>query len=196
VGSSLWGGSALQNIAIPVAIADLNSETSHVSSPTWQKVIAALMDYGRLPDTGFTAALNARASADSAVVNAFFHATPDAMGCFTLIGPEALKAMRAWDTEPTNTTHGVRVAPLRRARTDLKHGLSSDKADTACCPAAIADLQGLDSATPSQIAASSTDTHQVSIIGNLDGYRIAYLNAFFFQFNTKNFSPVLAVQGE
>jgi hypothetical protein len=129
-------------------------------------------------------------------MDSFFNAVPDAQGCYTSTEPaEARRAMRAWDTEPVSTAHGVRLAPLRRAISDLVHGLNSDKGDTACYPAAIADLKSLESATPGQIAASSKVIHQSSTIRNLDGFRIAYVNGFFSQFDYKTFFPVLEVGG-
>jgi hypothetical protein len=139
-----------------MVMADLRSDASQARLPTGRKVTAALEDYESLPDANFTAALNARANADTAVIDAYFRAVPDAKGCHTSTEPEeARRAMRAWVTQPANNALGVRLAPLRRAIADLKHGLSSDKGDTACYPAVITDLQSLESATLSQLAAST-----------------------------------------
>lgn len=197
VGSSLSSGEAGQNANIPMVLADLSSEPGQASLPSSEKVIAILRDYEMLPDTGYTAALSARANAEEAAIDAYFHTTPDVNSCFPLTGRNGLKAERAWDNEPADNTQGVRILPLRLAIADLSEGLKSDKGDTACYPAAIADLQGLESATPGEVKAASTPwpaTPRPSN-GDLDGDRIFYLNDFFAQSVAKKASSVLSTPG-
>lgn len=190
ISSSLWGGSALQNAAIPMAIADLRSDKSQARSPTWRKVIATLADYEDMPAADVTPAMNARAAADAATIDAFFHALPDASGCISM-GPGVLKASQDWETEPKTTARGVRVPPLRRAIADLQRGLRSDSGDTACYLAAIADLHSLESATRPQISSSRWIRGDNPNPANLDGSRIGYLNGFFLQLNANTFTDRL-----
>jgi hypothetical protein len=154
--------------------------------PQWQRAFAALSDYANKPDADVTPAMNAEIDADTALIDSFLGAAPDATGC-SGTGRDARKAMHAWESEPRGRQAGVRVAPLRQAIADLKNGLGSDKGDTGCYPAAIADLQSLESATRAQISASQAKNNTIA---NLAGFRIAYLNAFFLLMN-QNFVDVL-----
>jgi hypothetical protein len=183
-------------------LADLGSEPNEASSRSSEKVIATLRDYERLPDTGYTAALTARANAEEAAIDTYFHTKPDANSCFPLMGRNVVKAARAWDDEPPDNTHGVRISPLRLAVADLSEGLKSDKGDTACYPAAIADLQALESATPGEVKDASTPWPTTPSLsnGDLDGDRIFYLNDFFLndfstQSDTNNVFAVLSAPG-
>jgi len=86
----------------------------------------------------------------------------------TAVGPGKKPAASAWATEPVQSLTGVSVAPLKRAVLDLRHGRTTDTGDLSCYPAAIVDLQNLESTTRQEMARNV-----------LVGYEIGHLNQFF-----------------
>jgi hypothetical protein len=134
--------------------------------------MAAIQDFERLPITSVTPAQGAEETADINKVNAFFD-----LPTTGLVPPcgiaSAPGAAAAWTSEPPNTTEGILVGPLQRAVSVLAKDASTDP----CIPAAIADLENLESATAADVAASAGETTGGK--SNLFGADIAYLNDFF-----------------
>jgi hypothetical protein len=167
-GDGLDQGSADQNIAVPIAVADLESgeQTDTGSTSGYQAAIAALQSYAQTPDAMVTPAQQATATADTNELNSFFGVT---MGDDCQLGA-GTPAASAWATEPAGTSSGVTVAGLQQAATDLRQQSGAD-----ACPAAVDDLVALESATPAQIAASPGSGNIPTVTGD----EIAYLNALF-----------------
>jgi hypothetical protein len=138
--------------------------SSRTGSSTWSK-------FEGMPMTGVTPAIGAQEDAQIATINSFFglHPALTAIGgeC-TAVGPGKKPAASAWATEPVQSLTGVSVAPLKRAVLDLRHGRTTDKGDLSCYPAAIVDLQNLESTTRQEMARNV-----------LVGYEIGHLNQFF-----------------
>jgi hypothetical protein len=196
VGETAVVSSADQNTALQLAVADLERGKSADRGNTsgYSAAIAAIRGFERIPITSVTATEAAKAKADIKAVNAFFGLAPrtDKRGCIAA-GPGATAATGEWVTEPADTSSGVTIAPLRQVTNYLRQGESADRGDKSCYPAAIADLQNLQTATAADIAASSgrspTGGYRVK---TLYGDEIAYLNRFFGIISPANDSrPVL-----
>jgi hypothetical protein len=173
---------AAQNTALYLAVVDLRRGREKLGgSSRYTAAIRAIADFEGIPITGVTSAMEAQVKADIAVVDRFFGLarTPWVHGCLAH-GPGIRGAAEAWASEPKGTSHGVRSGPLKAAAEMLSQGLSTDYGDRSCYPAAIADLIGLESATRSQVSASSKpwslDSYSaVQVIGA----QIDYLDALF-----------------
>jgi hypothetical protein len=170
----LVASSALQNTSLQIAVADL--EQGQAADPGnrsgYTRAIAAIEDFERLPITSVTPSQDAEATADVNEVNTFFGlpTTGTVPSCGVLSDGAAVAA---WSSEPPDTTSGILVAPLQRAVSDLRSGAGSNP----CTPAAIADLENLESATAADIAASAGET--TGGTPSLFGAGIAFLNDFF-----------------
>jgi hypothetical protein len=192
IGSSIWGGSAGQNIDIPIVIADLKAlERVHCADPIdLSKTISVLTDFGRLPVTGYTAALNARWESDVTTISTFLNAQQDNAGCFPLKGRWYLAALRAWESQPKSATSGVKPGLLREAAADLQKSSQTKVGNTGCNATAISDLFLLAKATKPDIASSAkvkrltvadctTDCQVDTCVHTVEGDAVAYLNGFF-----------------
>jgi len=198
---------------IPIVITELVSvEKTHCANPTdLSKTVAALKDFGSLPVSGYTAALNARAQADQTTISNFLEAQPDSSGCYPLKGAQYAAAIRAWESQPRTSRLGVKSGLLREAAADLQRSSQAHIGDTGCDPAAISDLLALASTTPAKVASGARmrkvtlqDCSQfcqvVTCVRTVEGNRVAYLNGFFNAMPStsvppKEFRSVLAPSG-
>jgi hypothetical protein len=169
LGDGLDAGGADQNIAVPIAIADLRSgeQTDTGSTGGYAGAIASLQNYASLPDAMLTPAQSADATANVSQLNTFFGVTSAEDDCQLGAGTPAASA---WGTEPTGTSAGVDVAGLQQSGAALEQQTGLD-----ACPAGVDDLKALESASPAQIADSSGSGNVPTIVGD----EIAYLNALF-----------------
>ncbi len=178
IGAGLVMSSAAQNTALALAVLDLeHGETADTGNRSqYPAVIAAIEDIERLPITGVSAAQSAQFTADEATVTAFFD-VPSLVSCMPVEDTDTDQAATEWLSEPDNTSSGVVIGPLVAAANDLQEAERADPSATGCYPAAIDDLQGLESASPADIAgsAASGDNHA----DTPSGAEIAYLNVFF-----------------
>lgn len=180
---------AVQNTALLLAVVDLK-RGQHTAANTsgYGAAIAAITDFAAIPLTSVTPAENALAHTDIATVNKFFdlpHSTWT-RGCIAS-GPGIKAAARAWSAEPGSTSHGTLTRPLKTAANDLSRAIHTDTGDRSCYPAAIADLTSLESATDSEVAASSKNwTFDAYTPASLVGSQIAYLNTFFLEAGAPN----------
>jgi hypothetical protein len=181
IGEGLVGGGYLENVPWGLAVFDLKSGeyTDTGNKSEYPTVITALQNLETLPDTDATPAQQAEARSDVSVLNGFF-GLEQAASCGPDTSALTNEAATSWFTEPDNTTSGVVVSALKAAVTDLQGAETENPAGTACYPAAIDDLIGLESATQGDIAASAApgDNHAVTMFGD----EIAYLNEFFLNF--------------
>jgi hypothetical protein len=183
VGDGAVASGFAQNTALDLAVADLRGGESSDTGDTAQysRVIGLINAYEKIPITSVTPAQDVQANTDIAAVNTFFDIPPGA-GQRQCAPPEpgADAATAAWMTEPTMTSSGVDVPALRTAVADLEQAQARDSGATSCYPAAIADLQNLETATPAAIAQSSAAALSGgSSVAALTGDEITYLNVFF-----------------
>jgi len=139
-------------------------------------VVAAIEDFERLPITNVTPAQDAEGNSDIALVNGFFGLS-QMVSCGLDDSASTKDAALAWFTEPDNTTSGVAPGPLKTAVADLETAETEDPSETACYPAAIDDLDGLETATAAAIAASGAPGGNHA--NTTFGAEIGYLNDFF-----------------
>ncbi len=181
IGDGLVASSYLQNSALSLAVIDLErgeaADTGNRSQ--YASVIAAIEDFERLPITSVTPALNAEGGSDIELVNTFFGLphTTTLDGCGAEQSASTKDAAVAWFTEPDNTTSGVTLGPLTTTVSDLETAEAEDPSGTACYPAAVDDLIGLEAATAADIASSGGPDG--SHADNEFGAEIGYLNDFF-----------------
>jgi hypothetical protein len=201
IGESAVDGGYLQNTALQLTVSDLQrGESTHTGDTSgYAAAIAAIKDYETLPDTDFTDADAVEARRDSAVILPFFGLTGSDQslsgGNCNVSWPTAIAATKAWVTEPANTSSGIIVGPLQEAVTYLQQGLTTDSCDKSDYPAAIADLQNLESASSADIAASSGLVPSGAyVIHTLIGDEIAYLDEFFQQIDGTDSRWVLSDQ--
>lgn len=183
IGDAAVVSGAAQNTALNLAVADLirgrHSRAGHRSD--YGAVIAAITGFAAIPITGVTSAESARARTDVARVDRFFglRHNPWEKGCLTS-GLGIQGAARAWQEEPTGISSGILIAPLQNAAADLTAGLKTDHGDRSCYPAAIEDLENLESATKSEVVRSSRSwsfgDHSATVSVSAE---IAYLHGFF-----------------
>jgi hypothetical protein len=174
IGDGLVGSSALQNTALEIAVLDLkNGQSADPGNKSgYAAAIAAIENFENLPLTSVTPAEDAEGQADFKVVNTFFD-LPVSTYVPSCSDDPGSPAATAWSDEPANTTSGLLLVPLERAAANLEQGVSTN----SCFPAAIADLQSLESATRGDILASSAETSGRGF--NLYGAEIAYLSDLF-----------------
>jgi hypothetical protein len=191
----------LQNTPLELAVSDLQrGESTHTGDTSdYATVIAAIEDFETLPDSDFTPADAAEARKDGAVILPFFGISESgpspSYGDCNVPWPNDIAATKAWATEPPNTSSGVIVGPLQAAVTHLQQGLTTDACDEPAYPAAIADLQNLESASSADIAASSGLVPSGAyLIHTLIGDEIAYLDEFFQGVDGKDSRWVLSDQ--
>jgi hypothetical protein len=182
LGASALVSGAGQNASLLLAVADLR-RGQHMAGNTsgYGAAIAAIIDFATIPITSVTQAENAQIKTDLAEVNKFFGLPRSTWNgeCISS-GSGVDAAASAWATEPSGTSHGTRARPLKAAVSDLSRGFHTDTGDRSCYPAAIADLKNLESATKSEIAASSQNTSfDAYTPAGLVGAEIVYLNGFF-----------------
>jgi hypothetical protein len=179
LGEGLVGGGAAQSIPYQQAIADLQSgeSTDPGNRAGYAEAIAVLRDLMTLPDANVSPAQDAEANQWTAQLDAFF-GTPAAArnsSCFENVTTQSKAAATMWSQEPAGTSRGIVLGPLQSAVADLLKA----PAGTPCYAAAIDDLQKLQTATPAQIAATSTSSAPQSLDTMLVLGRITYLNVFF-----------------
>jgi hypothetical protein len=174
LGAGLVLSGAAQNTALAIAVLDLeNGESTDSGSKSgYAAAIAAIEDFEKLPITSVTPSEDAEGNADFQVVNTFFD-LPGATDVPSCTNDPGSPAAAAWSSEPANTTSGILLGPLERAVSNLEPRINTN----SCFPAAIADLQSLESATRADIVASSAETTGRG--SNLYGAEITYLNVLF-----------------
>jgi hypothetical protein len=171
MGDALVVGTGGQDPPLQLAITDLKKgEVSDAGNTSgYGAAIAVIQAFESMPITDVTPSISEQENAAIASINRFFGlpSTPWPGECDSS-GPEKRAAAAAWETEPVQSLTGVVAAPLAEAATDLRHGLTTDRGDTSCYAAAIADLQSLESAKRANL---SKDVPY--------GDEIGYLNKFF-----------------
>ncbi len=170
--------SNLQNSALSLAVIDLEQgeRTDTGNRSHYPSVTAAVEAFERLPITSVTPAQDAEANADIALVNQFFGLS-QTRSCGPDQSASTKNAAVAWFSEPDNTTSGVTSGLLQTAASDLESAETEDPSATACYPAAVDDLAGLEVATQADIAASGAPGGNHA--NNSYGAEIGYLNDFF-----------------
>jgi hypothetical protein len=182
IGSWLTAGTALQNMPLQLAIADLRrgEATDEGNASGYSASIAAIEDFERIPITGVTASDLEETEKDWSEIADFF-ALPTMRGgprCSTPRISTINPAVEQWSSEPAGISSGVRPGPLLAAATDLEAEIGADPGGTTCFPAAIADLESLAPVTRAAIATSGRlESNHCSLVGD----EIAYLDAFFDQ---------------
>jgi hypothetical protein len=131
----LTGGGAYQAIPFIIALGyvrRLNGDTGLATRI--QSAQSGLKCLIGMPDTGYTAALNAKWAFCSAEVSPLFGAPsssiPSSSSCssFSLSTPKAMiKAGREWYQVPSNIAKGINRGLLAKARHDLQHGQQAAK---------------------------------------------------------------------
>jgi hypothetical protein len=181
IGDGLVESGYLQDTALSLAVMDLEQgETTDTGNRSqYASVIAAIEDFERLPITSVTPAENVEANSDFVLVNKFFGLaqTASVASCGVDGSASTKSAAIAWYTEPDNTTSGDTPGPLMTAASDLETAEAEDPSETACYPAAVDDLNGLEAATPADIAASGAPGGNHA--NDSFGAEIGYLNDFF-----------------
>lgn len=183
IGAGLVISSASQNTAFSLAVDDLESgrSTDTGNRSAYPSIISSIEDIERLPITSVTPAQDAEFDSDAKVVNAFFDLTPKAVvaSCGPDNAPATAEAAAAWFSEPGTTSSGVVVQPLETAVRDLETQEAEDSTGTSCYPAAIDDLENLESASSAEIAASAGEGTGNDAASSPIGAEIDYLNEFF-----------------
>jgi hypothetical protein len=198
IGDAVVVSGAAQNTALDLAVGDLRRGLSSGAGrrKAYEGAIGAITHFAAIPITSVTPSERAQTKSDLERVDRFFglRRLPWAKGCITS-GPGVEAAAHAWDEEPAGITHGVLVAPLQSAAADLTGGLTSDHGDRSCDPAAVEDLEALESATSSQVAESRRSSgFGGQSPASLAGAEIAYLDVFF-ALNGSMSEPVLTAEG-
>jgi hypothetical protein len=142
----------------------------------YPSVVAAIENFERLPITDVTPAQDAEGNSDIALVNRFFDLS-QMVSCGFDDSASTKDAAIAWFTEPDNTTSGITLGPVKTAVSDLEAAETNDPSMTACYPAAVADLDDLETATAAAIAASGAPGGNHA--NTTFGAEIGYLNDFF-----------------
>jgi hypothetical protein len=171
IGDAVVVATGPQNWPLKLAVTDLQrgevSDTGNTAG--YSAAIAAIKKFETMPITDVTPVIGATETAEIAIIDRFFDLPPSTWsGECDSSGPGKQAAATAWETEPVQRVTEVAIAPLKKAVTDLKRGLVTDTGDKSCYPAAIADLQSLESAR-------SADMTRNIPYGN----EIGYLNSFF-----------------
>jgi len=191
LGSGLWGGSAAQNLALPVAVRDLRmaESTDAMEKAKYSAAIAELEVIEHMPAADVTPQLTAEWRAAQSALDRFFkvpQSDPYNLPCGSAISKAAAAA---WEKEPAKAASGVIIGPLKLAVADLEPEAGGD----ACSGAAIDDLKDLESATKSEVAHGYSPPCELTVLG----FEIAYLDAFFTPISLyQSFTPVLTYQGE
>ena len=179
LGEALVGGGALENIPYQQAIAELQvGETSDPGNRAgYADAIAVLKDLETLPDANVSPAQVGEYDRWTAELDNFFDtpASTRSQSCVENVTAQSRAAALMWSQEPAGTSSGVDLSPLQEALGDLKEAA----AGTPCYAAAITDLQGLETATAAEVAATAVFTAPQSEATMLIGGRIDYLNLFF-----------------
>lgn len=173
LGSGLAGGSAGQNVALPVAVRDLRfaESTDAGQKGKYHAAIAELEVIERMPAAMVSPQEDAEWRAEQTALDRFFkvpQSVPYAIDCDTVIDKAAAAA---WGKEPANASSGVIIGPLREAVAHLEPGAGKDP----CYAAAIDDLTDLESATRSMIAQDYRPPCEFTVVGD----EIYYLDEFF-----------------
>jgi hypothetical protein len=171
MGDGTVAGTGGQDQPLQLATADLQrGEISDAGSTSdYGAAVTAIKRFESMPITGVTPAISDQETAQIATINTFFGLPPTPWpGECESSGPGVRAAATAWGSEPAQSGTGVVVAPLAKAVNDLRRGLTTDRGDTSCYPAAIIDIQNLESAT-------RTDLSREVPYGD----EIGYLNQFF-----------------
>ncbi len=171
MGDALVSATGSQGAQLQLAVTDLKTGEVSDSGNTsgYGKGIAAIKTFESMPITDVTPVIDAQENAQIATINRFFGLPPSPWpGECDSSGPGKRAATAEWEKEPIQSLAGVAVGPLKKAVTDLRRGRTKDRGDTSCYPAAIVDLQSLESATRAEM------TKNIPF-----GYQIGYLNLFF-----------------
>jgi len=156
VGAQLLSGGAEQAVPLIPVVADLEQAiAAGAHRTTYTRAINTIVKFGELPDAMMTPAQSKQFTADITAISSFlgFKKSPWTTGCVSH-GAEARAAAQAWSEEPQGTNKGILKSHLRAAAADLTRGLRIDAGDRSCYPAAIEDLDNLQTATAAEIAAT------------------------------------------
>lgn len=156
VGAQLLSGGAEQAVPLIPVVADLEQAiAAGAHRKTYTRAINTIVKFGELPDAMMTPAQSKQFTADITAISSFlgFKKSPWTTGCVSH-GAEARAAAQAWSKEPHGTNKGILKSLLRAAAADLTRGLRIDAGDRSCYPAAIEDLDNLQTATAAEIAAT------------------------------------------
>lgn len=142
LGSGLMGGSAGQNLALPIAVRDLRvgESTDRGKTAGYQAAIADLQLIDHMPSAMVTTKEARRWRAAQSALDRFFKVPKTAPygSAYECSTGSSKAAAAAWAKEPNNTTSGVVVGPLERAAADLR----SEAGRNPCFASAIDDLGG------------------------------------------------------
>ena len=124
LGSGLAGGSAGQNVSLPVAVRDLRTaeSTDADEKARYAAAIAGLEVIEHMPDAMVSPQENAEWGVAQSSLDRFFEvpqSAPYKIDCATAIGKPAAEA---WGKEPANAGSGVIIGPLKEAVADLEPG--------------------------------------------------------------------------
>lgn len=177
LGSGLYGGSAGQNAALPIAINDLKvgESTDRGSKGGYPGAIAALVTIEQMPDAMVTPEESAEWDAAAATLDRFFDLTSGDPYNVECSPASNTPAAVAWNDEPIGITSGVLVQPLKEAAADLE----PQAATNPCIRAAVDDLVALVSATRPMIEATAEASYTSDSSVLAMACEIGYLNQVF-----------------